>query len=103
MGGSQADAVVDVNPVAAVLSIRLHCGVKLVVREKEASASGSRRVPFPAIQDQEAAAASMGSRRRRLLPRSNLKIGGGKREKRTEAAAADHDVILRKRGRYSHE
>jgi hypothetical protein len=46
MGGSQADAVVDINPVAAVLPMQLHCGAKLLVREKEASVSGSRN-PHP--------------------------------------------------------
>jgi hypothetical protein len=101
MGGSQADTIVDVNPVATVLPMRLNCGAKLLVREKEASASGSRSplpcdlgggVHFDGIQE-EAVASLMGSRRRRLLPCSNLKIGGGKREKRTKAATADHDEV----------
>jgi hypothetical protein len=71
MGGSQADAVVDVNLVATVLPMRLHCGGKLLVRERR-----RRRVdPGP-----RGGGRFDGIQRRRLLPRSNLKIGGGKPE-----------------------
>jgi hypothetical protein len=79
MGGSQADAVVDVNLVATVLPMRLHCGGKLLVREKETSASRSRS-PLPCDPGPRGGGRFDGIQRRRLLPRSNLKIGGGKPE-----------------------